>query len=969
MPNTTNNLSETKQFIEALFSRYFKDHDGHVELRLIGQDTGSKFYSKGEIGENDWAEIERLNASYHVYFGVNPRPLSRAKKQDDIVDVVCLWADVDGKDFEGGKEEALRRARGFPIAPSIVADSGHGCHCYWMLAEPIIGLAGEQRLRFKRILAGLVKELGGDRSRVNLDSCLRLPGTLNIKEGGPIACRILALTDQVYGLEDFERFEDAGYQEPAGADEPLPAFGSKTKSISLDDAQSAKADVEGLEISSKTKNLILTGSLLREKGADRTRSGRDFSIICSLIYWDYDYQTIHSVFFNPFLGCSNRITQEGNGEKALKWDVQSALKRVQKRRSKGTPQSMQIAAIKSTKYMTVDQKRQEIGAFIVQDLLTGPEAAGRGFKDQDTGAYYFFDKEEKMLMALTGTDFYCFMRERFGLANKDFEEYRDAVMAAIWTSKSSVVPRRFAYWSQDEFTLYVSDNANGVHKLDGMKIELCDNGVDGVFFEYDPSLLPFTFNRDLPAVNYFESPAKRGSIELDDLGLDLERFDGSDNLLRRFLIDRASFTQDAGSRLSPEAHRLLLVVYFYSLFFESMMREKPVACFIGTKESGKSFLASSIGKIFFGDRYESTGLPKSPHDLAVVMEKRPYLVIDNLDSYLKSEMLNLLCAVATGVTEANRALYTDNDMIWFTPRCFLAITSREPKFTRDDFVSRLLVFNMQKIDNPLSRSELIDSLLQNRSAIMAEALANLNSIVKILLLQEDRKLCAGKSWRPTPCYSRLADWETFGRKICCPSTRDKFTSTIQSMNQTKDEFVLEDDQLYQVLNYAIYEGDQTVRDLSAQELYSRLVETSEGMKMEGFAKHYRNARSMAKHLANIVSELRQKFVVDIIEKGGRRKLYSFKAIGGDQSVPEETTEAVETPARKSIERPTDEVILTEVVRRAAELRAKDPNFKLQSAEELEAADLKRWDREEKERQAGLGNKEDGEQADETSDQD
>jgi hypothetical protein len=71
---------------------------------------------------------------------------------------------------------------------------------------------------------------------------------------------------------------------------------------------------------------------------------------------------------------------------------------------------------------------QEIGAFIVQDLLTGPQAAGSGFKHQTKeNAYFFFDREEKMLMALESTDFYCYMRERFGLAKKDFEEFKDFV--------------------------------------------------------------------------------------------------------------------------------------------------------------------------------------------------------------------------------------------------------------------------------------------------------------------------------------------------------------------------------------------------------------------------------------------------------------------------------------------------------------------------------------------------------------
>jgi hypothetical protein len=33
------------------------------------------------------------------------------------------------------------------------------------------------------------------------------------------------------------------------------------------------------------------------------------------------------------------------------------------------------------------------------------------------------------------------------------------------------------------------------------------------------------------------------------------------------------------------------------------------------------------------------------------------------------------------------------------------------KFTRDDFVSRLLILSMQQINNPITRSELIESLV------------------------------------------------------------------------------------------------------------------------------------------------------------------------------------------------------------------------------------------------------------------
>jgi hypothetical protein len=946
----TNNLQETNRFIETLFFRYFKDNDGHVELRFIGQDVVSKFFRRGEVGEEDWVEITQRNAVCHVYVGVNPRPLSQAKRQDDILDVVCLWADIDGKDFEGGKEEALRRVREIPIAPSIVVDSGHGCHCYWVLAEPIIGLAGEQRLRFKRIIAGLAKELGADRSRVNLDSCLRLPGTLNIKEGGPVPCRILALTDQAYGLEEFARFEDASYQEPAGADEPLPAFGTKTRQISLTNGEAAKEDVERLEISSKAKNLIITGAFDRGRSTDKTKSGRDFSIICSLIYWDYDYATIRSVFFNPFLGCSNRIRREG--EAALQWDVKSALRRVQKRRSEGTPQSAQIAAIKSQK-MSPDQKRQEVGAFIVQDLLTGPEAAGTGFRDRDSGSFFFFSKEEKTLMSLGSIDFYCYMRERFGFAKLDFEEYKDAVMTAIWGSDKTATPRRFAYWDRAKLTLYVSDHDNGVYKLDGEKVEACANGVDGVFFEYDSTLALFTFDTEQDAANYFETAQPETSVEVAgarimvpagvSLGLNLDRFNRPDSLLKRFVIDRASFAENPDNPLPPEAQRLLLTVYIYSTFFETRMREKPVACFVGLKESGKSFLATSIGKIFFGDRYESTGLPKTAHDLAVVMEKRPYLVIDNLDSRVEGEILDVLCAAATGVTESNRTLFTDSDMTSFTPHCFLAITSREPKFTRDDLVSRLLLFSTQKIDSPISRSELTESLLRNRSAIMTEVLVNLNSIVKRLRAEEKRKRDLGEAWQPARCFSRLADWETFGRAICGFASGFQFRLAIQLMNEKKDKFAIEDDYLYLVLAHSLYIRNEFIRNMPPQDLYNHLVKTAEGMKIKDFQRRYKSAKSMTKHLANILGELKQEFEVEIFEGSSRRKEYTFKAFGDDRPDAEEFDEEPEQqkgkekgvntsdkapgatspdPIPKIIKRPTDGEVLADVEKRIAAMKGK-----------------------------------------------
>ena len=338
-----------RDFLNTLFGRYFENHEGHIELRCIPNKKDRNelsvkpiFCLRGEISDAEWQDILEINKTHHVYFGVNPRPLSKKKKQADIKDFVCFWVDMDGKDFYGGKKEAFERVETFPIPPAIIIDSSHGYHCYWPLETPMIDINGDQRLNFKQILSGLVKEIHGDHSKVDLDACLRLPGTLNIKDNPPIAVKVMNLTDQKYRLEDFDRFKNTAYEEREAFTGELPVFGTRTTTINHMDEKSAEEDVEKLEISSKAKRLIITGEMQQEDDADHTRSGRDFSIICSLIRRGYNYPTIQSIFFNSFLKCSDRIIFKG--ERALQWDVGSALIMVQPRNSEGTQSSPPLAA-------------------------------------------------------------------------------------------------------------------------------------------------------------------------------------------------------------------------------------------------------------------------------------------------------------------------------------------------------------------------------------------------------------------------------------------------------------------------------------------------------------------------------------------------------------------------------------------------------------------------------------------------
>jgi hypothetical protein len=227
MNQTTN--QEIREFLGVLFGRYLKKSEGYVELRFISKEDGttlSRFCNLTDFTDASLDEIRHLNNTHNVYFGVNPRPLSKDKREKDVKNIVCLWADVDGKDFDGGKEAALRAIGNFPIPPLIVVDSGHGYHCYWPLEEPITDVSEEARVAFKQVLSGVVKKLGADRSKIPVCSLHRLPGTLNIKDEVPLECKAINMeADLPYKLEDFSEFRDAECREPAEIGEALPEFG------------------------------------------------------------------------------------------------------------------------------------------------------------------------------------------------------------------------------------------------------------------------------------------------------------------------------------------------------------------------------------------------------------------------------------------------------------------------------------------------------------------------------------------------------------------------------------------------------------------------------------------------------------------------------------------------------------------------------------------------------------------------
>jgi len=106
------------------------------------------------------------------------------------------------------KERKIREAKNFQTPPSIIVDSGHGYHYYWLLDKPC-GVTGEEvKLKLREYMQGLSANLKGDRT-FDLCRILRVPGIKNLKDkDNPLPVRIIEINPELkYKLSDFDEFK------------------------------------------------------------------------------------------------------------------------------------------------------------------------------------------------------------------------------------------------------------------------------------------------------------------------------------------------------------------------------------------------------------------------------------------------------------------------------------------------------------------------------------------------------------------------------------------------------------------------------------------------------------------------------------------------------------------------------------------------------------------------------------------
>lgn len=196
-----------KDFLEALFSPYYKEHRGFILVKSVKRGDpkmSTRYFPNIEILAKEHYGEER-----DVYFGICPRERMKAEKEH-IHYLVALWADLDiGSEghedkrvFYEGPQQAAKAIRSFPRAPSIIVESGRGAHLYWLLKQ-VTEVTDTEKV--EKLLRSISDHLQCD-TDASLDTVLRLPETVNTKvPGKPVNCDVKFINPNFrYTLQDFE---------------------------------------------------------------------------------------------------------------------------------------------------------------------------------------------------------------------------------------------------------------------------------------------------------------------------------------------------------------------------------------------------------------------------------------------------------------------------------------------------------------------------------------------------------------------------------------------------------------------------------------------------------------------------------------------------------------------------------------------------------------------------------------------
>lgn len=463
---------------------------------------------------------------------------------------------------------------------------------------------------------------------------------------------------------------------------------------------------------------------------------------------------------------------------------------------------------------------------VAADIISRLKTHGFFVKTVD-GNLFFFDSSDgqKKLCQLGSFDATLLLNQTYEINKTEpLFNYLCAeleVEAAI--RGTVVVPRQFAHYDPSINVMYLDTFDGRMLKLDGKTIKVQENGQDGVLFAPSPLAVPWKY-----------APSQH-------------------NLLETILIDSINFADDDSCPYSPQEQRLLMLCWILSIAFESVQPTKPLLLAVGPAGSGKSSMLRRTGKMFFGPEYEVDALRKDKEDdFWTKITTSPFATFDNVDSHIPW-LPDALAQASTGIQVTKRKLYTTNETVKYTPRCFLSLTARTPTFRREDVASRLIILYLMRIEDKKAEYQLLEEVNSRRDTLMSEYAQMLNQVLASTPdLDADPNL-------------RLADFANVAARIANAFHQDDaMRKIIKKLKRSQMTFATEENQIYLALDSWIGETveldgqllSNEGRRIYAKELLGELRETSD---KSGFRFRIMSSNSLGIQIKNLRDELATHF--------------------------------------------------------------------------------------------------------------
>lgn len=625
-----------------------------------------------------------------VYFSPHGfKTRGKSVTKEDAVDLLDVaWVELDDVDIP---------PKTFRPEPSLIVSTSPGrYHLYWKLAYPMPA-ADVEKINYRLAYGHKLRE---DKGGWALAKWLRLPGSVSYKRTSPHNIAVQEFnTDRIYGPEDFNDLEAApDILLDTGRIPSLPVMDNLPTRDELESSYSFTTELKDL--------------------LDRPRPDRS-AALWRIYHIAYSLGMSEEECFALVRNSPNdkfHIEWRYNSDEDLWKDIYRGYRIAHAPTE--TPVLTKLRLIRQQKDTPATDRRRMISEEIMKDL----NSTGCLYWDTERFEALYYDGRRIIPMNQTNTRWKTLLNIRYWIVDgeSEFKPVNETLSAFVHERGVHVSPKTSYFWDKVRHLLYIYNGEGLVYRLDGETIETVNNGADGVLFRDSLDMEPF-----------IAAARPKNTPTLDQAIFQLPNYDE----------DLTKHTRQQASALFK--------LWAYSLFFSEYMDAQPHLIVAGPTDSGKSMAFQALGELLMGSQTTVSAVPTDRNTFETAVSNSNYVFFDNVDTPNKW-MEDALCEVATGIQFTRRVLYTTNEQLTYKVKCHLGMTTRNHWFTRSDVATRLVVLYVDRRDEKISPTVLLDRIRDNRNYLWGELMEDLNKIVRVL-----------KTWKPTRHTLRMAAFADF----------------------------------------------------------------------------------------------------------------------------------------------------------------------------------------------------------------